>query len=202
MEKYILPFNLTKQENLLIKKRLEEFQEIKKADCDSWFSELCFCILTAQAQAQKAIKIQQQLGIEGFLYYSEEKIRSVIRSNGHRFHNNKSKYIVEARSHRYVKDMVSNKNGFEAREYLAENIKGLGYKEASHFLRNVGYNDVAIIDRHILRFLNQYNFIQKIPKTITNSKYIEMENVLKNFDLPLDQLDLTIWCHMTGKVLK
>jgi len=62
-----------------------------------------------------------------------------------RFSDSKAKYIVEAR------DMFSNDgklqlksrissfyNPFELREWLVENVKGLGYKEASHFLRNIG----------------------------------------------------------------
>ncbi|MCK4265146.1 hypothetical protein KAW80_02185 [Candidatus Babeliales bacterium] len=62
-----------------------------------------------------------------------------------------------------------------------KNIKGIGYKEASHFLRNVGYNDVAIIDRHVLRFLKREKLIQEIPKTTTPKKYLAFEKILSGF---------------------
>ena len=87
-------------------------------------------------------------------------------------------------------------------KFLVKNITGLGYKEASHFLRNVGYNDVAIIDRHIIRFLYQYHYIDQLPKIITKKIYLELEDILTKFGILLDKLDLMIWYHMTGTVLK
>ena len=90
----------------------------------------------------------------------------------------------------------------EARIFLVNEIKGIGYKEASHFLRNVGYSDVAIIDRHILRFMLQEKLISEIPKTISPKKYLEYEKILEQFNIPLDKLDLILWVKMTGKVLK
>ena len=161
--------------NEKIEKRLEEFLELHKQENDAWFSELCFCILTANAQAEKAISIQQKIGPDGFLNMPQQELSSIIRSYAHRFHNNKSKYIVEARKYKNIKDLLQNLNDKEAREFLVKNIKGLGYKEASHFLRNVGYSNLAIIDRHILRFLYKEKLIKKIPKTVTHKKYLEYE---------------------------
>jgi len=39
-------------------------------------------------------------------------------------------------------------------EWLVKNLTGLGYKEAGHFLRNIGSGKIAILDRHILRNLH------------------------------------------------
>lgn len=186
----------------LIETRIKEFESVGKLDNDTWFSELCFCILTANSQAKKAIAIQNQLGASGFLNKSQEELSAVIRSHNHRFHNNKAKYIVEARKFAAIKDILKNKSGFEAREFLAKNIKGLGYKEASHFLRNVGYKDVAIIDRHILKFMQKYDLLSEVPKTVTPKKYLEFEKILSEFKVEQDKLDLILWYHMTGNVLK
>ena len=41
-------------------------------------------------------------------------------------------------------------NEFEKREWVVKNVKGLRYKEDSHFLRNIDYKNIAIIDFHIL----------------------------------------------------
>jgi N-glycosylase/DNA lyase len=86
-----------------------------------------------------------------------------------------------------------------------QNIKGLGYKEASHFLRNIGFDDYAIIDSHILDILKRYNLIKQ-PKTLTKKKYIEIENILqkiaKQTHLTLAELDLYLWYLETGKILK
>ena len=186
----------------VIDNRISEFKNLGAQDNAAWFSELCFCLLTANSQARKAIAIQNQLGAEGFLTKPQEEIVAVIRSHNHRFHNNKAKYIIEARKHSNIKDLLSGMSGKQARVFLDYNIKGLGFKEASHFLRNVGYSDVAIIDRHILRFMHQYGLIREIPKVITPKKYLECEAILEEFEIPQDKLDLILWYHMTGAVLK
>ncbi|MDR3646727.1 MAG: N-glycosylase/DNA lyase [Candidatus Babeliales bacterium] len=194
---------LVLQSNALIKERLKEFAHLHKQDNAAWFSELCFCILTANSKAQSAIDIQKEIGANGFLENSPEEIKTVIRKYGHRFHNNKTKYIIEARQFKDIKTIVQSfKSTKEARDFIAKNIKGLGYKEASHFLRNVGYSDIAIIDRHILRWMLAENLIPEIPKTITKKHYLEFEAILEKFSIPQDELDLIIWQHVTGKVLK
>lgn len=202
MIKYKLPFSLTKKDLDIINSRLKEFKELYAKDNNCWFNELCFCLLTANSKAQTAINIQNHLGNYGFLNFSQEEIAKIIREHGHRFHNTKAKYIVESRKFQNIKDIILNLSDIEAREFLVKNIKGLGYKEASHFLRNVGYNNVAIIDRHIIRFLVKYNYFSSIPKLINKKIYLKAEEVLKKFKIPLDKLDLMIWYHMTGKVLK
>lgn len=199
---YKLPFELTKEQLKLIDQRIAEFQQLHKAGNDQWFSELCFCILTANSQAKKAIAIQTELGASGFLNKTQSEIAQTLRRHAHRFHNNKAKYIVEARKFKNIKDLLTGLTSQEAREFLVKNIKGLGFKEASHFLRNVGYTDVAIVDRHILRFLAKYNLIKNIPKVINKKTYLECENILKSFDARQDKLDLIIWCHMTNNILK
>lgn len=189
--------------NPLIEKRISEFQELHKKDNKEWFSELCFCLLTANSKAATALQIQSELGPDGFLHLPEEEIKNTIRKYGHRFHNNKAKYIVEARKHSTIRDKLKSlSNPHDIRSFLVKNIKGLGLKEASHFLRNVGYAEYAIIDRHILRWMKENNFIAEIPKTITPKFYIECENILSGFGIPLDKLDLIIWEKVTGKVLK
>jgi len=189
--------------NPLIEQRISEFQELHKKDNKAWFSELCFCLLTANSKAATAIQIQNEIGPGGFLNFSENEIRNTIKKFGHRFHNNKTKYIVEARKHASIKDLLGvAPNIADKRIFLVKSIKGLGLKEASHFLRNVGYSEVAIIDRHILRWMKENNFISKIPKTITPKFYIECEDILSGFGIPLDKLDLIIWQKVTGKVLK
>ena len=84
-------------------------------------------------------------------------------------------------------------------------MKGLGYKEASHFLRNIGFDNYAIIDFHIIDILYDNKLIQK-PKTITKNKYLEIEDLLKKIakktNLTLAELDLYLWYIETGKILK
>ena len=96
----------------------------------------------------------------------------------------------------------------EARNWLNENVYGLGMKEASHFLRNVGKKDVAIIDFHIVDLLNSEGLLDfdRKSKSLTPSRYLEIEKVLldlgKRLGLNLAELDLYLWYLETGKVLK
>ncbi len=202
-----LPFLLSHEQEVCIQERLQQFSALQKCDEKAWFSELCFCILTAQSSALKAIKIQEEVQEAGFLTYSQEELKSILRRHSHRFHNKKASYIVEARKHADIKKTLTilhsgSIDAIKARTYIAQNVKGIGLKEASHFLRNVGFSNVAIIDRHIIRFLVRYNVIDKAPKNITSHDYFKLENALKKYEIPLDRLDLMIWCHMTGTILK
>lgn len=188
--------------NSLIELRLAEFKHLSTLDTTHWFGELCFCILTANSKAQTALAIQAELGPQGFIQKTQAELADVIKKNRHRFHNNKAKYIVEARKFIDIKTHVLNLTGPQARVFITKNIKGLGFKEASHFLRNVGFDDVAIIDRHILRYLLQKNLISQIPSSISPQTYLQFEAILAEFGIPLSRLDLIIWEQMTGKVLK
>jgi N-glycosylase/DNA lyase len=190
----------------LINKRLNEFNILRDKTNEDWFSELCFCILTANSKAESAIKIQNQIGLKGFLIDSEENIARVIKLNKHRFYNNKSQFICEARKNNNIKDIIQKMNEFEAREWLVKNIKGVGYKEASHFLRNVGYKNLAILDRHILNLMVENKLITEKPKSLNKKIYLDVE---KNFNklaeklgMSSAELDLYMWYLKTGKVLK
>ena len=190
----------------LIDARMREFRGIGEGSSSEIFEELCFCVLTANFSAERAIKIQKEMG-EGFLTLPESELAKRLRELGHRFPEARAKYIVEARRHG---DSLRNILGsfhsqVEARRWLADNVRGLGYKEASHFLRNIGYDDLAILDFHIIDLLARYGLIEK-PKTLTKKRYLEIEELLreiaKRSRLNLAELDLYLWYMETGKVLK
>src|SRR3989338_985546 len=172
--------NLSPKITQTIDTRLKEFQSFSSKDEKEWFSELCFCILTANSRATTALAIQKELQASGFLNKSQQDIAHTIIRNKHRFHNNKARYIVEARAHRNIKtiiaEIIKKESIIEAREWLVKNVKGIGYKEASHFLRNTGHDNVAILDRHILNLMKEHNIISEIPKPLTKNKYLEIES--------------------------
>ena len=101
---------------------------------------------------------------------------------------------------------ITEKNQIEARNWLVNNIKGIGYKEASHFLRNVGYNNVAILDRHILNLMVENDIIKEKPNTLNKNNYQEIEKKLgklaKFVDMSHAELDLYLWFLKTRKILK
>ncbi|WP_457591592.1 N-glycosylase/DNA lyase [Geoglobus sp.] len=192
----------------VVKRRVSEFLELNRSGSEEWFSELCFCILTANSSAELGIEIQRRVG-RGFLEYPRDMLEEELRRAGHRFWRKRAEYIVEARKYAWIKEIVLEKiesgGVFGAREWLVENVKGLGYKEASHFLRNVGYFDVAILDRHVLSIMAENGMIE-MPKTLTRKRYLEIEQ--KFFELSDSVgirpgvLDLYVWYMKTGRVLK
>ena len=117
----------------------------------------------------------------------------------------KARFIVEARRYKNIKDILKGMDEKEKREWIAKNIKGLGYKEASHFLRNTGHFNLAIVDRHILKKLHCCGLI-RMPKTMTPKAYLKIENILQKIcdkaKMSQGELDLYLWYAQTGKVLK
>jgi N-glycosylase/DNA lyase len=189
----------------LVDTRIKEFEENGKKSNEEIFKELCFCILTANFNAEKSIKIQKEIG-DGFLFLDKKELEKKLKELGHRFPKTRASYIVEARKFKdYLKNVLENLKEEEIREWLAKNVKGLGYKEASHFLRNIGYKNFAIIDFHILDLLEKFGLMKK-PKVMTRKKYIEIESLLREIarkaKVNLAELDLYLWFLETGKVLK
>ncbi|WP_456400176.1 N-glycosylase/DNA lyase [Persephonella sp.] len=204
-----------------VKDRISQFKNLKKEsitkfsfkpyiDIDPYeadiFSEASFCILTANSSASLGIKIQKRIGINGFHSYTFDEILDILRDEGHRFASQRAERIIKLRDKRtLIENSVKGKSGKEVRDILVKEIFGYGYKEASHFLRNVGFDDVAIIDRHIFRYLVERKLIKK-RKTLTKNVYIECEKVLDDLCSTLGvtqgELDLYIFYIKTGNVLK
>ncbi|MFW9987893.1 MAG: N-glycosylase/DNA lyase [Candidatus Odinarchaeota archaeon] len=190
----------------IVTTRINEFKEVGKESIHTIFKELCFCIMTANCSAERCIEVQDKIG-NGFLTLSEAKLPETMKANKYRFPNIRSKFIIEAREKmNQIEDiMKSESNGRKLREWMVHNIKGIGYKEASHFLRNIGYEEFAIVDFHIADLLAKYNIVEK-PKRMTKTKYLEMEESLKiigeKANLNLAELDLYLWYLETGKILK
>ncbi len=190
----------------LVDARLRKFRKMGNGSSNEIFEELCFCILTANFNAERSMKIQMEIGNE-FLTLPESDLAKKLRELGHRYPNTRARYIVNARKYkdsiRKVIKTINDEN--ELREWLVNNIKGIGYKEASHFLRNIGYTNLAIIDFHIIDVLTRQKMTKK-PKVLTKRKYLETEALLTEIavksNLNLAELDLYLWYMETGKVLK
>ena len=190
----------------LVDSRIKEFKKLGGQSSDEIFKELCFCILTANFNAEGGIKIQKEIG-NGFLTLTEAQLVKKLKELGHRYPKTRAGYVIEARKYKdSLKETIrSFEDEHKLREWLDKNVKGLGYKEASHFLRNIGFENLAVIDFHIIDILAKYKVIEK-PKTLTRRKYLEIEELLrkiaKKLDINLAELDLYLWHAETGKVLK
>lgn len=201
------------QRKKIIEGRIEEFERFLERGEEDVFAELCFCICTPQSKARTCDKVIRTLKETGTLFNgSEEDILTDLREV--RFCENKARYIVNAREQfsdggqiRIKKRLSGHLDVEGLREWIVKNVKGLGYKEASHFLRNIGLGlDMAILDRHILKNLKSVGVIDAIPASMSRMKYLEIERKMRAFsdeiDIPLKHLDLLLWSEETGEVFR
>jgi len=189
-----------------IKKRIKQFKNINTRN--KILKEFVFCILTPQSRAKVCWEAVEEILKKGVLYNKKE-LANILKKKGVRFYKNKSEYIIDnifsfEQMGKYIK---KGKDVVKLREYLVKNVKGYGYKEASHFLRNIGKGkNIAILDRHILKNLKKYKVIDEVPKSITKSKYIEIEEKMRKFSkeikISMEELDLLFWAKETDEVFK
>jgi N-glycosylase/DNA lyase len=195
-----------------INKRLEDFSAaFKKMNNEDLFAELSFCTFTPQSKAKSCWKCIEHLRTTRLLYTAgADELKCSI--TGVRFHNNKSGYVVRNRELVSGMDLkkfiIEHSHDITAlRKWLVQNIKGYSFKEASHFLRNIGFGSgIAILDRHILKNLVIFGVIDEIPKTINEKNYLDIEVKMKalseKIKIPLDHLDILFWYKQTGEIFK
>ncbi|MGA2091279.1 MAG: N-glycosylase/DNA lyase [Endomicrobiales bacterium] len=206
---------LWKHKRTQIEKHIGEFRAIGRTACDDdLFAELVFCLFTPQSRALSCWAAVKQLKKDKVLKNGkQDRIARIIGGKGVRFKNNKARYVVEARrltsvgSNSLRSILETCATPFEARLWLVKNVKGLGLKEASHFLRNIGYgDDLSILDRHILKNLMHLGVIRTIPKNLSQKIYIDIEKKMvlfsKKINIPLGHLDLVLWYNETGTIFK
>lgn len=197
----------------IIEQKLNEFKKNWQTFTnEDILYELIFCLLTPQSKAILCWKAVLKLRADNALHNIDNTKKLLKYLKNIRFYNKKAQYIFEA-THKIltINDLKKFIKNFSyersCREWFVKNIKGLGYKEASHFLRNIGYSqNLAILDRHILKNLFQLNVINNYHINLTKKNYYEIENKfleLSNFlSIPLNALDLTLWAKETGFVFK
>ncbi|MFW6232628.1 MAG: N-glycosylase/DNA lyase [Bacteroidota bacterium] len=189
-----------------IKSRLLEFKSVKP---EEYFYELCFCICTPQSKAKNAYEVQKKLMARDFKNTPFDPT-PILRDNEHyiRFHNQKAQRLLNAREGfgRIFELLRSELSPQGKRMWFVENFNGFGMKESSHFLRNIGYRELAILDRHTLKHLTYCGVYHEIPKVNSIKQYLMVETEFKNYaksvDIPIDELDLLFWSYETGEILK
>jgi len=209
MKKYKLPDELIiqyKQLKPAIDKRLKEFAAVPS---DEYFYELCFCLCTPQSKARNAFEIQKILMERDFRNKPFDPTE-LLRNPDHyiRFHNQKAKRLLALRDMYYLVEAVLNSNASDPEKRLSINklVNGIGMKESSHFMRNIGYRNLSILDRHILKHLTKYGVYDKVPKVGNAKQYLEAEKRFFVFSaevgIPVDELDLLFWSAEAGEILK
>jgi N-glycosylase/DNA lyase len=198
----------------VIESRLAQFRALWDSGTEEeLFEELVFCLLTPQSRARACWAAVEDLRTKGLLMRGDAAALSAAL-NCVRFRNNKARYILEARKtfapggRVRVRPVLERSAAPEkVRAWLVDNVKGMGFKEASHFLRNVGLGEgLAILDRHILKNLVALGVIDSVPRSLGPKTYLDIEARMRSFSkeigIPLACLDLLLWCKETGEIFK
>jgi N-glycosylase/DNA lyase len=196
-----------------IKSRLDEFKEIfERGDDRRIFEELTFCILTSAVGPR--IGLNALNAIKDALIDADEEELYMKLANEHKYPE-KAGYIVHTRE--YLKReynfelkglILSFEDRIDRRDFFAssKDIKGIGYLQASHFLRNIGFFGYALLDKNVLRSLYELGVIENVRPASTRTKYIDIENRMKQFadaiQISIDELDLLLWSERTGHIPK
>ena len=199
-----------------IRSRLREFRDVwKTASDDRLWEEMVFCIFTAGASAKMGLRSIEALRSLLHSGAHHEMSTALIAAGAHRFPNARPAYVVVTRDYlresfsmRLRDRLQSFRDPIQRRDWLAQDprVKGLGYKEASHFLRNLGFKGYGILDKHIVRSLNELGVIDSPKPPTSRVRYLETEKRMRQFairtGINFDELDLLLWSMKTGEILK
>lgn len=203
------------QKQTAIQTRLAEFAQLRTAADDArLFEELAYCIFTAGASARMGLTSVAR--VRALLLTGTAAQFAAALTGAHRYPNSRASYLIATRD--YLTDecqlqlrakLASFGADAEARrDFFAQSkgIKGIGYKEASHYLRNIGYRGYAILDKHILRTLHEFGVVASAEPPTTKKKYLATEELMRKFaeelTIDFDELDLLLWSNKTGEILK
>ncbi len=190
-----------------VEERLREFERIGRSGERAWMRELAFCLLAANFSGVAAYEMAVGLDESSLLWEGEEgEIEAFLRRAGHRFPAARAGFIVGARERiGWVRRVIPRLPSGEARDVLRREIRGIGMKEASHFLRNVGRRDLAILDRHVLSLMEEYGVARR-PRSLTRRRYLELEGALRGVveaaGMSMAEADLYLWYMRKGFVFR
>lgn len=187
----------------------------KHSEDDLW-RELVFCILGSRVKFEAvhaAVErmdgmclLSQPLRNICFDQYEDDTVTAL--SGGYPFYRVRANQIRRTAECLYtsrgsiLKLLNSASDVRNARRVLVAEVAGLGPKQASLFLRNIGYaKHIAILDVHVLTYLNWVGLTDTPLKSVsTLSKYEVLEDSFiehaYEFGYSPDQFDLAVWIVM------
>lgn len=156
------------------------------------FYDLCFCLLVTNSSFKAVRPVITKLWELDFYhrYIERDVLEPILRPA--RYYRMKTTYLILARRDfssilNIIKSDMSNQ---KKRDWLCSNVKGLGMKASSHFLRNLGAVDLAIVDTHIVKFLH-------VDMPSSRKQYLNIEErflkAAETFGVKPVVLDAVVW---------
>lgn len=173
-----------------------------------------FCVLSSQVNSYRAASIVGNV-VKSISFFDhsipfpriEEACFSVLSSPeiGYRFPSVRARQIslcwflfwqIKDDYHGYVRSFQTEE---KARGEIAKTFPGLGFKQTSMFLRNIGAcKSLSVIDVHILNYLKaRHNWR---AHNLTQARYLEAEDILRKdadrYGVELNVFDTVLWASM------
>jgi N-glycosylase/DNA lyase len=195
----------------------------RRNERDLW-RELSCCVLSSQVPYELALAAAKRIHEDGILLSPltrgrlqvERKLLKLLSGplliDGHtrryRFPQIRAAQLAEGwLTIRTQFDSLTNvledhSDAYSARAWLVREISGIGPKQASMLLRNVGVTyDLAVIDRHIIRYMLLTGLCSKEPVNLGNLRtYQDHESSLRGhaekIGYDLGVMDWAIWIVM------
>ena len=196
-----------------ISRRLLEFESFQRGTDENLWAEMVYCFFTGGCSARMGLNALE--AVRPILLTGDQAEVASALSGVHRYPNARARYVVASRE--FLREhcglrLRKKLSGFDCdlkrRDWLVQEkgIKGLGYKEASHYLRNIGFKGYAILDKHVLNCLAELKIVDEPKPPNTRSKYLMVEEKLKELArttrIDFEALDLVLWSMKTGVILK
>lgn len=197
---FVTGFQFTDEDRANFKKLRTQLAQAHNKPRREIFYDLCFAICSPQTTAVGNGKVMRTLATLNFhdpaVAISLARMRQIVRPV--RFLR-KADYLLKAKEQfPRIVDMIANRDPTRTccvtwqakREYLVQNVLGLGMKTASMFLKCMGDTDLAVIDTHILKFL-------KKPPPKSKREYLSLEILFQaeaaRHRLTTAEFDAYIW---------
>ena len=182
--------------------------------------ELVACILGSRVRFESACRALERMDQQRLFSAArrgtrfdeyEIDIRGVL-SNGYRFYRIRAQQVRCAAESIYgcdqtIRGILEETNGVrQARRRLSHRIPGIGPKQASLFLRNIGYSEwVAIFDVHVLSYMCWAGLTDTELKSVsTVEQYEKLEEAFveraQMYGFPISDFDVAVW--IVAKVVK
>jgi len=184
--------------------------------------ELSCCLLSSQVPFDLAVAAADRIDTEGLLWTQtgcaasfandiEALLRYPFEVDGrmrhYRFPTSRGRQLAE--THSRVTSCFGSLGGLlsryadanDARQWLVAHSPGIGPKQASMFLRNIGHSyDLAVLDRHVATYMSALGI--EMPGRIASglTGYMRREQALrshaKDLGLSVGLMDWAIWIVM------
>lgn len=178
-----------------------------RANKDQVRGTMVSCLLSSGWNYEKALKASN-LFVQEFPSSqtppSEKELEKFLSSARirHRFPVSKAKQLHSSivRLNSFPSDFLfeatNQKEERIVREVVQKRFSGLGYKQTSMFLRNIGAaTSLAVIDAHIIWYLEVALGVKS--GNITKKRYIELEDIVRDlsdrFEIEMNYFDIILW---------